>query len=276
MKFSKYVGAGNDFIFIDNRDLIFPVQDPLFISKLCHRQCGIGADGVILLENSIKADFKMRIFNSDGHEAEMCGNGSRCFFKFIHECTSLKKDLYLVETKESFIQLLQNEPNVQVSMMNPCDMNWNMDLKVESSNLKVHSLNTGVPHVIVFLDEIEESDLKNLGPKIRYHESFSPKGTNVNFVKILSNNEIMVRTYERGVEDETLSCGTGVTASAIAAAYMLKIPLPIKVNTKSNEQIEINCTINQESIQDVTMSGPAELVYKGEFVALEFINLRKS
>lgn len=275
MKFSKYVGAGNDFIFIDNRDFIFPAQDPLFIRKLCHRQCGIGADGVILLENSSKADYKMRIFNSDGHEAEMCGNGSRCFYKFIHECTALQKDAYVIETKESCIKLAQDGSNIQVSMMSPCDIIWNMDLKLDSSNLKVHSLNTGVPHAVVFLDEIKDSDLKNLAPKIRYHESFS-KGTNVNFVKILSNNEIMVRTYERGVEDETLSCGTGVTASAIAAAYLLQIPLPIKVNTKSNEQIEINCTINKESIQDVTMSGPAELVYKGEFVAAEFNNLRKS
>jgi diaminopimelate epimerase len=265
MLFSKYVGSGNDFILVDNRDLSFPIDNHLFISKLCHRQFGIGADGVILLENSKTADYKMRIFNADGSEAEMCGNGIRCFFKFINECGGDKAS-YLIETKEAKIQIKQDENSteIKVSMQEPIDLLWNKDLKIDSEILKIHHINTGVPHTVIFTDEIQDEDIKIKAPKIRYHENF-PKGTNVNFASISGESQVTIRTYERGVEDETLSCGTGATAAAIAAAFIYNLKLPIRVKTKSGEELEIDCTINQSIIKDVTMKGPAVCVYRGQF-----------
>ncbi len=266
MFFSKYVGSGNDFILIDNRDLFFPDHDHETISKLCNRQCGIGADGLILLENSKTADFKMRIFNSDGSQAEMCGNGIRCLFKFIQECNETSKN-FLIETKEAQIAVSEDSENpqlVKVAMQEPFDMQWNLDLCVDSNEYKVHFLNTGVPHAVIFSNAISDADLKEIAPKIRYHERFLPKGTNVNFVCVTGKNALNIRTYERGVENETLGCGTGATASAIAAAYLLDASLPITVKTKSGEELKIDCMIHESAIKNVTMTGPALFVYKGE------------
>lgn len=266
MRFSKYVGSGNDFILIDNRNLFFPAKDHEYISKLCQRQCGIGADGLILLENSKTADFKMRIFNADGFEAEMCGNGIRCLFKFIQDVGQPTQNL-VIETKEALIQLSEDPQNpelVKVQMQDPFDIEWNFDLHLVSKTFKVHFLNTGVPHAVIFSDEISDGDLKEIAPKIRFHDRFLPKGTNVNFVSVTGKNALTVRTYERGVENETLGCGTGATASAIAAAYHLGCELPINVKTKSGEELKIDCMINESTIKDVTMTGPALLVYKGE------------
>lgn len=263
MFFSKYVGSGNDFILIDNRDLSFPSSDHLFISKLCHRQFGIGADGLMLLENSKLADFKMRIFNADGFEAEMCGNGIRCFFKFLHECKELNPS-YLIETKEAKIQVTEDGELISVAMQDPFDMRWNLNVEIDSKKINLHYLNTGVPHVVVFVDSIQDSYLSELAPALRFHEAFSPKGTNVNFAVITGENTLTIRTYERGVEAETLGCGTGATASAIAAAYTEGLQLPITVKTKSNEELKIHSVIDESTIKDVTMTGPALFVYRGE------------
>jgi diaminopimelate epimerase len=267
MLFSKYVGSGNDFILIDNRDLSFNTTDHVQISKLCHRQWGIGADGIILLENSHIADYKMRIFNADGYEAEMCGNGIRCFFKFINSFLG-SKTAYAIETFESvvFVEKDLRTEEIKVAMQEPFDLCWNKDLEIGSETLKVHHLNTGVPHTVIFTSEILDDDIHIKAPKIRYHQDF-PKGTNVNFATISGNSTVTVRTYERGVEGETLSCGTGATAVALAAAYIHNLKLPIKVNTKSGVELEINCTLNQSIIKDVTMKGPAVLVYTGNFKA---------
>lgn len=267
MRFSKYVGSGNDFILIDNRNLSFPSDNKLWISKLCHRQFGIGADGLILLENSKTADFKMRIFNSDGSEAEMCGNGIRCFYQFLQEVTEIS-DSQTVETKAGHIYLEKSldgdHSDVKVSMLPPSDIKWNLKVKIDSEEITLHSLNTGVPHVVIFSESINNLDLKKLGSTIRHHPLFQPKGTNVNFVEILTNNEISIRTYERGVEDETLACGTGATAAAIAACYQKDLDLPLKVKTRSGENLTIDCTIEKPIIKNVTMTGPALFVFRGE------------
>lgn len=266
MLFSKYVALGNDFILFDNREFLFPTNDPLIIPKLCHRQFGIGADGIILLEDSKTADYKMRIFNSDGSEAEMCGNGIRCLFKFIQECNG-PADSYLIETKASIISMQQDKTSpdqIVVSMQDPTDISWNIDLILDQEKLKVHYLNTGVPHAVIFSPEIKDLDLKEKAPKIRFHECFLPKGTNVNFASVTGKNSLTIRTYERGVENETLGCGTGVTATALAAAYLYKLELPIQVKTKSEELLNINCTINDSTIKNVTMTGKADFVYRGQ------------
>jgi len=270
MFFSKYVGAGNDFIIIDNRTLTFPSHDHLFISRLCERTTGIGADGLILLENSKTADYKMRIFNSDGFEAEMCGNGIRCFFKFLQECEKNISSC-VVETKEAKIELTQDEANesfVKVKMQEPFDMRWNLNVDVDSKTLTLHHLNTGVPHLVIFSDSVKDHDLTDVAPKLRYHESFLPKGANVNFATVTDNSNLSIRTYERGVENETLGCGTGATACALAAACVLDMLLPIHVKTRSGEEIKIHGIIenrkSEVTIKEVTMTGKAHLLYKGK------------
>lgn len=264
MQFSKYTGAGNDFVLIDNRKLFFPKNDHALISKLCKREFGIGADGLILLENSDTKNYKMCIFNSDGFEAEMCGNGIRCLFKFILACGEISPS-FLIETKSGEIFLEQDGEDVKVTMQNPSDIRFDIDLAVNATRLKLHYLNTGVPHAVIFSDSIKDNDLKELAPKVRHHSAFSPKGTNVNFITILDKNKIAIRTYERGIEAETLACGTGAVASAIAAAYLSDVELPVYVKMKSGEELKINCTINENAITDVTMSGPATFVYTGEY-----------
>jgi len=264
MNFSKYVGSGNDFIFIDNRSLTFLPERPL-VSKLCHRQLGVGADGVILLENSPSADFKMRIFNADGSEAEMCGNGIRCLFHFIQNtCPEENRSSYLIETMESLLRIEAAQGGVKVEMPNPYDVKWGMKIDLLGEQ-PVHYLNTGVPHAIIFMEDLAYADLACLAPKIRHHAAFGVKGTNVNFVALdQGDGELSVRTYERGVEQETLACGTGVTASALAAAQIAGCASPIKVRTKSGEVLEIAFRVEDGMFRAVTMTGPARHVFSGQ------------
>lgn len=268
ISFSKYVGCGNDFILFDNRQNTFPSQNQDLIATLCHRHLGVGADGVILLEESQKADFKMRIFNSDGTEAEMCGNGIRCLMKFI-KLKGYLRNHCTIETLERILSLKIEDDLVEVEMGDPIDVMWNLNLPLSDENYSGHFLNTGVPHLVIFTEEIETVPIATLGAKLRHHTFFQPKGTNVNFVQLLSSGLLRVRTYERGVEEETLSCGTGITASAIAAAHILQIPAPIQVLTGTGEIIEVNFmnkfTNNRGTITtQVTQKGPATLVFEGK------------
>lgn len=264
MRFSKYNGCGNDFILIDDRRFKFPSQNQALIAHLCHRQFGIGADGIILLQSSTSADFKMRIFNSDGSEAEMCGNGTRCLAKFIIEL-GLPTKAYLIETMENEIMIEFVGDDVRVKMARPYDFKDGIPLVVVSKQLEAHYLNTGVPHSVVFVDDIETIDVDNVGRKLRYHEIFSPKGTNVNFVKIHSNDTLAIRTYERGVEQETLACGTGAVASAIAYAKINNLSHPINIQTRSGESLRVEFEHKDDRFENVFMIGPARFVYRGEF-----------
>ncbi len=259
--FSKYSGCGNDFILIDNRMKKFP-DDPLLYRKLCARNTGIGADGIIFVENSKLADFKVRIFNSDGSEAEMCGNGMRCYGKFLHEL-QIPGRKFLVEAKEREISIDLLDENVRIGMGNPQNLAWDLKLNIENYPLTLDYMDTGVPHAIHFVNDIQKIDLLNLGPKVRYHPHFRPKGTNFNVASI-SGNHIWLRTYERGVENETLACGTGATAVALAASKRYGIPSPICVHTRSGESLEIGFNWEQPEPTEVTATGPANLVFRGE------------
>lgn len=261
--FSKYTGCGNDFILFDNRLGSFPIQQPGLVSRLCHRQQGIGADGVILLENSDTADFRMRIYNADGTEAEMCGNGIRCLMKFIHEL-GFKEPVCTIETMQRKLKLLMDEDQVSVEMGTPTDIRWDINLKIESESMTLQYLNTGVPHAILFVEELDAFDLAYWGPKIRHHPLFGFPGTNFNVATYPKNGRIAIRTYERGVEGETLACGTGATAAALAAAKLCKLKGPIKVVTRLNEILEIAFQQKNCLFSDVTMTGPSKRVYRGE------------
>ncbi len=263
--FAKYSGCGNDFIIIDNRAAFFPTTHPALIAQLCQRRTGIGADGIILLENSTTADFRMRIFNADGSEAEMCGNGARCLMKFIQEL-GIPLAHCTLETKQDRIRLSVKQDLVSVEMPLPSDMRWNYEIPLEGKAWTLHSLNTGVPHAVLFVDDLEADHWMTLAPKFRYHHAFSPKGTNVNFARVEAPGMVRIRTYERGVENETLSCGTGAVATAIAASRLYALTPPIIVWPRSNDSLQIDFEWKGETVKNVTMTGPAIQIFRGELV----------
>lgn len=262
ISFSKYVGSGNDFIFVDNREQKFDA-DPLKIRALCDRKRGIGADGLICLEQGEMAPYRMRIYNSDGLEAEMCGNGIRCLKRFCEDLGVMKNPLQ-IETKSGILSVTQEGESVSATMGIPTGLKQNIAL---NDKVKVDFIDTGVPHAVQFVEDLESLNLESQGSFIRHHEQFHPKGANANFVQILDEqkSEIYIRTFERGVEGETLACGTGATASAILAAIKYQLTPPITVIPRSQEKIIINFQIKDNQITNVTQTGPAQFIFQGSF-----------
>lgn len=252
--FYKYEGTGNDFVMIDNRQNIFPKNNLQLIEKLCDRRFGIGADGLILLENDSATNFKMVYYNSDGNESSMCGNGGRCI-------TAFAKSLNVIQNKATFIAtdglhqatILENElVNLQMKDVS--------EVKIESDYV---FLNTGSPHHVMMVDDLENQDVKTVGAQIRYSDLYGKAGSNVNFVKQISENHFALRTYERGVEDETLSCGTGATAVAIAMNAIGKTnSLTIKLDVEGG-QLEVSFDKVDDRYINVFLKGPATFVFEG-------------
>lgn len=264
LKFSKYSGCGNDFILVDNRQSFFPVENRALIARLCDRIEGIGANGVILLENSAIANFKMRIFNADGGETEMCGNGIRCFKRFLDELNISKISL-LIETMERKLIVEDSGNFVKVHMGMPCSIELDLNLHLEESCLLTHHIDTGVPHVVTFVEKVSEVDVIGLGKKMRFHSYFSPKGANANFAQVIGPSLLALRTYERGVENETLACGTGATAAAIVSALKFGLTPPIEVKTRSLQSLFVDFTIDApKNVLEVTQTGPASLHFQGK------------
>ncbi|HNV86334.1 MAG TPA: diaminopimelate epimerase [Candidatus Omnitrophota bacterium] len=259
--FYKMEATGNDFVVVDNRRKI--VLNPAkFAREACDRCAGIGADGVLLIENSRAADFKMRIINADGSEAEMCGNGSRCAGLFAR--TVLKKPAKLsVETLAGMIRLEVKKNTVRAGLSAPRDFRDRFSLEVEGKTYPCYFINTGVPHTVLFVDGFDGFSPEFLGEKIRFHKEFAPKGTNVNFVRKDPGNSIYVRTYERGV-GMTRACGTGVTASAIISAIASGYRSPVTVGTLGGE-LKVGFGLNETTVSEVTLEGKAVTVFKGEF-----------
>lgn len=262
-------GAGNDFVMVDNRDeSLSSVLDKETIEALCDRRFGIGADGLIAVESSQGKGgaVRMRYYNSDGGEAEMCGNGARCFGNFA--AALLRHDRTKPIPFETMAGIVtasfREDGNVTVNLTEPHSLQLfvlNADHVVGTD---VHFLNTGVPHAVAFLDSLEDADIVNMGAYLRYHDSFSPKGTNANFAEVLSPRHIAIRTYERGVEDETLACGTGMTASALIHAVLTDAPSPIKVDVAGGDTLEVGFTRTGDHFTNVTLTGPADLVFEGD------------
>ncbi len=246
--FSKYQGAGNDFILIDDRASSFPIH---LVEKLCHRRLGIGADGVILLQNSLKAAFRMRIFNSDGKEAAMCGNGIRCLFDFARTL-GFKEESYLVETMDAILQCRAVGDRVSVLLAPP------QLIAIVDDRMDVW--NTGVPHAVLFVDELDKVPVEELGRKIRFEAQFQPHGVNVNFASH-ENGLIRMRTYERGVEGETLACGTGAAAVALSAQKKFNLKNPLRIFSSSQELLEVNVAEGR-----VELIGPVKAVFQGKIV----------
>jgi len=265
IKFTKTVGSGNDFIVIDNRagklkSLVSDFSD--FAKRVCERKLSIGADGVLILDESRKSNFKMRIFNPDGSEVTMCGNGARCAALYASQNGWCKGDVK-IETGAGIISAGINGNNVKLKMTDPIHVTLNKDLGIGKSLFKAHFINTGVPHVVHFLDNVDDYPVREMGAKIRYHKAFEPDGTNANFVKVMGTNRIKVRTYERGVEDETLACGTGAVASAVVSYLVNGIQPPIEVLTKSGDMLRIYFQAKNEKVSTIYLEGPAKIIYEG-------------
>ena len=264
LSFHKMNGAGNDFVVIDNRALDTHLTRDQ-IALLCNRQRGIGADGLLAVEPAEKgADFKFRYYNADGGEAEMCGNGARCFGKYT--ATLLPKGTSRV-TFETIAGTLSADiigENVRIAMSDPFDLELNTGIHIDGLNTPIHSINTGVPHVVVFVNDLKNIDVIKLGSELRHHAHFSPNGTNVNFAEIINNQHIAIRTYERGVENETLACGTGMVACALIHHLLEGTPSPIQVDVQGGETLEIGFNPQGETFSNVTLTGPADFTFQGE------------
>lgn len=264
--FYKMSGSGNDFIIIDNRAGVVPedLVDEMIV-KTCRRQLSIGADGFILIEKSDKADFKWRFYNSDGSQADMCGNGARCTARFALEQGIAKSPM----TWETLVGILSAEVDgavAKVNMPKPHDIRFDYSLMLDGERLPINSANTGVPHAVLFSDSIDNIEIVSLGRAIRYHSDYAPKGANVNFAAIDGENAIAVRTYERGVEDETLACGTGSIASALIASHKFGMTSPVSVRTRGGEILKVHFSKDgDDGFKDIYLEGKVRIVYKGEF-----------
>jgi diaminopimelate epimerase len=262
LRFTKMSGAGNDFVMIDNRAGNVHLNSDQ-IARICDRHRGIGADGILLLEEARNdADFRMRYFNNDGSEAEMCGNGARCFARFAHKVAGAAEKVSF-ETPAGVIGAELQDELVTLQMSKPTDLRLNIALRLAGKTKTVHFINSGVPHVIVPVSQIDDVDVRRDGEAIRYHEMFSPKGANINFLEKRGPKQVAIRTYERGVENETLACGTGVVASALIFAATENAGGPVSVIVRSGSELSVDFKKDGDRFRDVTLTGPAEFVFEG-------------
>ena len=263
LHFTKMNGAGNDFVMLDNRDLGHRL-DKAAIARLCDRHRGVGADGLIAVEPPQNgADFRMRYYNADGGEAEMCGNGARCFARFASRIAG-KTGGISFETMAGTLGASLLGEQVRIAMSAPHSLAMGAELTAADEKLAVHFLNTGVPHAVIFTDDLEKTDIVRLGRAIRQHPHFAPKGTNANFAAKLPGGGIALRTYERGVEDETLACGTGVTAAALIFSRLTGAPSPVSVRVRGGDTLQVGFEADGAGWRNVTLTGPADFVFEGE------------
>jgi diaminopimelate epimerase len=262
LRFVKMNGAGNDFVMLDNRlgDLQLAPQQ---IERLCDRHRGIGADGVLVLERATNgANFRMRYYNADGGEAEMCGNGARCFARFADRTAGPLQQLSF-ETPAGVISAALEGENVTLGMSDPKDLQLDVPIAIQNEALRCHYIDSGVPHVVVPVEDIAKVNVREFGRAIRHHEHFLPRGANANFMEARGANSIAIRTYERGVEDETLACGTGVVASALIFAAMNNASSPIRVRVKGGDEMQVGFDREGDRFTNVTLTGPADFVFEG-------------
>ncbi len=262
--FCKMSGCGNDFIIIDNRSGAWDgIKNPGFVKAVCREKLSVGADGLIFIEKSDLSDFKWRFFNSDGSEAEMCGNGARCAARFA--ClNAIAGSSLSFETLAGIIHAEVNGAIVKTQLSSPRNLQMNLELAVDGVHLTVHSINTGVPHAVLFVDDLEGVPIKELGAKIRFHSHFQPAGTNVNFISIGADGSISIRTYERGVEDETLACGTGSVAAALVCIAMGRAASPALVKTRGGDMLKVYAEPQEPPFAEAYLEGGASLIYTGE------------
>jgi len=263
LEFSKMNGAGNDFLLVDNRSKKVSL-DRDQVTRHCDRQRGVGADGIILLVPSAtgRGDWAWNFYNNDGSAAEMCGNGARCFARFVKKVTGESRD-FTFETGAGVIEAAFQGDRVTVGLTKPTGLRLNEPVELSIGTQPIHSLNTGVPHAVLYVPDVSEVNVAALGREIRRHPHFAPKGTNINFAQILGPGHVRVRTYERGVEAETLACGTGVTATALISSKLYGFAAPVRIEVRGGDTLEVGFSANDDGFSDVRLTGPADFVFEG-------------
>ncbi len=284
INFTKTVASGNDFVIIEKNSLS-AIRYPCLAGRqalsaiakmICDRKYGAGADGLLVLERIKAANLSMRVFNADGSEAEMCGNGARCvaLYSAREQRTENREQRKIsIETKAGIIEARVDDDFVKIKLTDPKDIKLDIPLKINNRNLRVSFINTGVPHAVIFVEGLDKIDVTNIGRQIRYHKKFAPAGTNVDFVEILNSNSIKLRTYERGVEDETLACGTGSVASVLLSAICYPCLAgrqalsanQVNAHIRSGEALKVYFNKIGAGFEDVWLEGKAKIVYKGEY-----------
>jgi len=260
INFWKMSGSGNDFVVIDDRRRA--VTNPAaFAKKYCHRKFGVGADGLLLVEKSKKHDFRMVYFNSDGSRAAFCGNGSRCISLFAYLNGIAPKKMSFESDAGIIYAEVGHGNTVKVRMPEPKDIRVDFNVDVDGKKYRASFADTGVPHTVIFVKDTENVDVAALGRKIRRHRMFAPAGTNVNFVKVLGKHKISVRTYERGVEDETLACGTGAVASAVISILKKFAVSPLSAATRGGEILRV-----YYDGKTAYLEGKVEVTFEGKIV----------
>jgi len=263
-KFIKMSGTGNDFIVADNRSDNIPEEaKPGVARTLCPRRTAVGADGLLLLEMSDTADIRMRIFNADGSEPEMCGNASRCLAWFARRLRAAGAEM-MIETKAGVLRAEVDDHTVRVDMTRPKGVSSRGKLEFAGESRDVFFADTGVPHAVVFVDDLDAVDVRAWGKALRTHDEFQPQGANADFVKIEEPGSISIRTYERGVEDETLACGTGAVATALVSAWREGWEGPVSVRVRSGEDLGISFRGPAPDFERATLEGDVSVVFLGE------------
>jgi diaminopimelate epimerase len=262
--FSKMHGGGNDFVLIDHRERFIPeAEQPEFARRVCHRQLGAGADGMILIEASPTEDFRWRFYNADGSEPEMCGNGGRCAARFAVLKGITSADLSF-ETLAGTIKAEVKGRRVKLLMAGIGDLALYQTIPLEDTTVTGHFVRVGVPHLVVPVDDLAAAPVTAWGRLIRFHPMFQPAGTNVNFVSFTGPQDLSIRTYERGVEDETLACGTGSVAAALVGAALGRLNSPVAVRTRGGEILNVYSQLQGEAFGEVFLEGDALVSYQGE------------
>jgi diaminopimelate epimerase len=265
--FTKLSGSGNDFILIDHRASFLPESTlTQWVAKICAHRLSVGADGVILIEppnDPQQADFRWRLFNADGSPAEMSGNGGRCAARFAH-LKGISKAAMVFETPAGLIRAEVVGDQVKIRFTDPVDFRWRLVVDIDGTRREGQFVNTGVPHLVYLVDDVDAVELIDLGRKSRFHPLFQPSGTNVNIIQRLDAHRLKIRTYERGVEDETLACGTGAVASALIAATVAGAKSPVTLLPKGGQPLTVTFTGEGERFRDIYLAGDARVVYDGE------------
>ena len=284
ISFTKMSGAGNDFVVIDkslNPDITFANGE---INRLCDRRNGIGADGVILISSSNGYDFAMDYYNADGSTGTFCGNGARCSILFASKSGKLKgKNVRFVSNNMEYSGELLDNGLIKFNLNQPKDIRREINVKSMGQDIQASYIHTGSPHVVISFDDLLQSLLEKviekefdkfpvvqIGREIRNLPEFAPRGTNVNFIKII-NNEVYIRTYERGVEDETFACGTGSVAAAVIGKLKFGIQSPVTLITRGREKLIVDFKTENGNFTDLSLTGPAKEIYKGEISLNSFI-----
>jgi diaminopimelate epimerase len=261
--FVKASGAGNDFVVLNNMERRLRMEKAPLARALCDRHLGVGGDGLLLLEHSESAEFRMLYFNADGSSGGMCGNGGRCA-ALVAWLSGIAGRACSFEALDYVYRATIQDGGIRLSMKDPRNFRRDLDITADNRRSSCHSLDTGSPHVVLFMPDIEHLDVVSVGRALRNAPAFQPEGTNVNFVKLISKAAIDLRTYERGVEGETLACGTGSIASAVAGALVHDLEFPVDVHVRSGATLRVDARRDGTSVTDVVLEGPAEVLFQGE------------